>query len=158
MTETNNGRSEAETNNGRSETETKKQVNVIKQQNNIMQDDFEFLLEDKEQIRKYMLENLATSSCLFYSISVRKVINSMSIAQKKNDAVIRFCLDIAAQSQRVTKGRKSYKGLCAKACYNRAQPLPSYVQQLLLGCSLVSKAFKKQARNCNSQLFFVYSW
>ena len=151
------------TNNGRSEAETKKQANVIKQLNNIMHDnknnhnDFEFLLEDKERIRKYMLENLATSSCSFCSISVCKVIYSMSIAQIKKDAVIRFYLDIAAQSQRVTKGRKSYKGLCAEVCYRRAQPLPSYVQQLFLSCSLVSKAFKKNARNCNSKLSFVNS-
>ena len=96
------------TNNGRSEAETKKRVNVIKRLNNIMNDnkkeydDFEFLIQDKERIRKWMLENLATSSCSFYSISVRKAIDSMSIAQSKKDAAIRFYLDIAAESQRVT--------------------------------------------------------
>ena len=51
------------TNNGRSEVETKKQVNLIKRLNNIINDnkkdydDFEFLIQDKERIRKWMRES-----------------------------------------------------------------------------------------------------
>ena len=35
-------------------------------------------------------------------------------------------------------------------------PPPPYVQQLFLGCSLESKAFKKQARVFNNKLSFAF--
>ena len=62
----------------RSDAEQQKRTNVIKRLNNLFTDNskdydnFQFLITDKEQIKTWMLQNLAVSTCGFYSISVRK--------------------------------------------------------------------------------------
>ena len=95
-------------NNGQSDAEQKKRSNVIKRLNNLFTensknyDNFEFLIKDKERIKTWMLENLSVSTCAYYSISVRKAIDSMSIAQKDKDAAACFYLNIASECQRAS--------------------------------------------------------
>ena len=85
----------------------KKIVNVFKRMNNIITDkkkdydNFEFLIQDKEKIRTWLLNNLSTSTVGSYSIALRHAIQSMDITASKNQEMIRFYLDIAAESQRI---------------------------------------------------------
>ena len=83
----------------------KKIVNVFKRMNNVMTDkkkdydNFEFLIQDKEKIRTWLLNNLSTSTVGSYSIALRHAIQSMDITESKKPEMIRFYLDIAAESQ-----------------------------------------------------------
>ena len=85
----------------------KKIVNVFKRMNNVITDkkkdydNFEFLIQDKEKIRTWMLNNLSTSTVGSYSIALRHAIQSMDITDSKKQEMIRFYLDIAAESQRI---------------------------------------------------------
>ena len=87
--------------------ESKRIINVFKRMNDVMTDnkkdydDFNFLIKDKDKIRTWLLNNLATSSVVSYSIALRHAIQSMDISEKKKEENIRFYLDIAAEAQRV---------------------------------------------------------
>ena len=63
--------------------------------------DFNFLIQDKEKIRTWLLNNLATSSVVSYSIALRHAIQSMDISESEKEEMIRFYLDIAAEAQQV---------------------------------------------------------
>ena len=62
-------------------------------------DDFNFLIKDKDNIWTWLLNNLATSSVVSYSIALRHAIQSMDIPEPKKEENIRFYLDIAAEPQ-----------------------------------------------------------
>ena len=55
----------------------KRKINVIKRLNNVFTnksenyDDFNFLIDEKEGIRKWLIENLSTSTCSNYALAVR---------------------------------------------------------------------------------------
>lgn len=86
----------------------KRIINVFKRMNNIITgkkkdyDNFDFLIQNKDEVRTWLLNNLATSSASFYSIALRHAISSMNIHESKKKEMIRFYLDIAAENQRVS--------------------------------------------------------
>ena len=86
---------------------SKRIINVFKRLNDLMTDnkknydDFNFLIKNKEKIRTWLLNNLATSSVVSYSIALRHAIQSMDISESEKEEMIRFYLDIAAEAQRV---------------------------------------------------------
>ena len=86
----------------------KKIINVFKRMNNVITDNkkdydnFDFLIKNKDEIRTWLLNNLSTSSVSFYSIALRHAISSMNIPESKKAEMVRFYLDIAAESQRVS--------------------------------------------------------
>ena len=86
----------------------KRIVNVFKRMNNVITDNkkdydnFDFLIKNKDEIRTWLLNNLSTSSVSFYSIALRHAISSMNIPESKKAEMVRFYLDIAAESQRVS--------------------------------------------------------
>ena len=87
--------------------ESKRIINVFKRMNDVMTDDrkdyddFDFLIKDRDKIRTWLLNNLATSSVVSYSIALRHAIQSMDLSEKKKEENIRYYLDIAAEAQRV---------------------------------------------------------
>ena len=87
---------------------SKRIINVFKRISNVMTDDkkdhndFEFLIKDKEKIRTWLLKNLSLSSVVSYAISLRHVVESMDIPESKKEEMVRFYLDIASETQRVT--------------------------------------------------------
>ena len=92
---------------GISDESAKKKIGVIKRLNNVFTDNsenydnFKFLINDKEKIRKWLIENLSTSTSSNYALAVRHAIDSMDINDNIKDEAIRFYLDISAESQRV---------------------------------------------------------
>ena len=85
----------------------KRKINVIKRLNNVFTnksenyDNFDFLINEKEGIRKWLIENLSTSTCSNYALAVRHAIESMDINTALKDETIRFYLDISCEAQRV---------------------------------------------------------
>ena len=87
--------------------DSKRIINLFKRMNDVMTndkkdyDDFNFLIKDRDKIRTWLLNNLATSSVVSYSIALRHAIQSMDIPEPKKEENIRFYLDIAAEAQQV---------------------------------------------------------
>jgi hypothetical protein len=85
----------------------KRKINVIKRLNNVFTnksenyDNFDFLIHEKEGIRKWLIENLSTSTCSNYALAFRHAIESMDINTALKDETIRFYLDISSEAQRV---------------------------------------------------------
>ena len=84
--------------------ELKRIINVFKRMNDVMTDnkkdydDFNFLIKDKDKIRTWLLNNLATSSMVSYSIALQHAIKFMDISEAKKEEMICFYLDIAAEA------------------------------------------------------------
>ena len=81
----------------------KSKINVIKRLNNVFTnksenyDNFDFLINEKEGIRKWLIESLSTSTCSNYALAVCHAIESMDINTALKDETIRFYLDISCE-------------------------------------------------------------
>ena len=71
------------------DNDSKRIINVFKRMNDVMTDgkkdydDFNFLIKGKYKVRTWLLNNLATSSVVSYSIALRHAIQSMDIPETK---------------------------------------------------------------------------
>ena len=61
----------------------------------------------RDNIRKWMLENLSLGTVGVYSVALCRVVESMNVSQSKKDDIKRFYLDISSEIQRLKYRKKT---------------------------------------------------